>query len=121
MEVGGGLQQNAAALTAEESILLWRCDILQCSGWLQTPEDARILALEIVQKRNPDAKAGKDWIRNSLYKRHPETKSRWSQQLDRVWALRGSKGTSQAIKLFFDNVPPPSPVFNLNLNPESAS
>ena len=36
-------------LTAEEeSILLWRYDILQRSGWLQTPEYVRILALEIV-------------------------------------------------------------------------
>ena len=44
-------------LTAEEeSILLWRCDILQRAGWLQTPKDVRILALEIAQKRNPDAK-----------------------------------------------------------------
>ena len=38
----------------EESILLWRCDILQRSGWLvvwlQTPEDVWILALKIVQK-----------------------------------------------------------------------
>ena len=32
-------------LTAEEeSTLLWRCDILQRSGWSQTPEDVRILA-----------------------------------------------------------------------------
>ena len=36
--------------TEEESILLWRCEILQRSGWSQTPEDLRILALEIVQK-----------------------------------------------------------------------
>ena len=36
--------------TDEESILLWRCDILQRSGWPQTPEDVRIMALEIVQK-----------------------------------------------------------------------
>ena len=33
----------------EESILLWRCEILQCSGWLQTPADVRALALEIVE------------------------------------------------------------------------
>ena len=92
-------------LTAEEeSILLWRCDILQRSGWLQTPKDIRILALEIVQKRDPNAKVGNDWVRNSLYKRHPEIKTRWSQQLDRIRALRGSKGNYQAIKLFFDNV-----------------
>ena len=57
-------------LTAEEeSILLWRCDILQLSGWLQTPKDVRILALEIVQKRDPNAKVGNDWVRSSLYKR----------------------------------------------------
>ena len=38
-------------LTAEEeSILLWRC------GWLQTPAEVRALALEIVQKRVPNAK-----------------------------------------------------------------
>ena len=99
---------------AEESILLWRCDILQRAGWLQTPKDALILALEIVQKRDPDAKVGEDWVRNSLYKRHPEIKSRWSQQLDRIRVLRGSKGNCQAIKPFFDNVrthfaPPPCP------------
>ena len=97
-------------LTAEEeSILIWRCDVLQRSGWSQTPEDVRILALEIVQKRDPDAKVGKDWVRHSLYKRHPEIKLRWSQQLDRIRALRGSKGNYQAIKLFFDNVPPHLP------------
>ena len=67
-------------LTADgKSIFLWRCEIFQRSGWLQTPEDVRILALEIVQKRDPDANAGKDWIRNSLYKRHPEKKLRWCQ------------------------------------------
>ena len=88
-------------LTAEEeSILLWRREILQCSGWLQTPADIRALALVILQKRDPNAKVGKDWTRNSLYKRHPEIKSRWSQQLDRVRALRGSKGNYQAIKQF---------------------
>ena len=53
-------------LTAEEeSILLWRCEILQRAGWLQTPKDARILALEIVKKRDPDTKVGKDWVRKS--------------------------------------------------------
>ena len=89
-------------LTAEEElILLWRCKILQCSGWLQAPADVRALALEIVQKRDPNAKVDKDWIRNSLYKCHPEIKSQWSQQLDRIRALRGSKGNYQAIKLFF--------------------
>ena len=36
-------------LTAEEeSILIWRCDVLQCPGWSQAPEDVRILALETV-------------------------------------------------------------------------
>ena len=88
----------------EESILLWRCDILQRAGWLQTPKDVRIMALEIIQKRNPDAQVGKDWVRNSLYKRHPEIKTRWSQQLDRIRALRGSEGNYLAIQLFFDNV-----------------
>ena len=40
-------------LTAEEeSILIWRCDVLQRSGWSQTLEDVRILALETVQKRD---------------------------------------------------------------------
>ena len=62
------------------------------------------MALEIVQKQNPDAIVGKGWIRNSLYKRSPEIKTRWSQQLDSVRALRGSKGNYQAIKQFFDNV-----------------
>ena len=64
------------------------------SGWLHTPEDVRILALETVQKRAPGAK------------HHPEIKLRWGQQLDRVRALRGSKGNYQAIKLFFDNIYP---------------
>ena len=92
-------------LTAEEeSIVLWRCDTLQRAGWLQTPKDARILALEILQKRDPDGKIGEDWVRKSLYKRHPEIKARWSQQLDRIRALRGSKGDYLAIKHFFDNV-----------------
>ena len=93
-------------MTEEESILLWRCEILQCSSWLQTPADVRALALEIVQKWDPNAEVGKDWIRNSLYKRYPEIKARWSQQLDRIRALRGSKGNYQAIKQFFDNVCP---------------
>ena len=88
-------------LTAEEeSIVLWRCDILQRAGWLQPPKDVRILAIEIVQKRGPDAKVGADWTRKSLYKHHPDIKSRWSQQLDRIRALRGSKGNYLAIKLF---------------------
>ena len=104
-EISGGYGKTRRLLTPEEeSILLWRCDILQCSGWLQAPEDVRILALEIVQKRDPDAKVGKDWIRNSLYKRHPEIMSRWSQQLDYIRVLRGSMGNYQAIKLFFNNV-----------------
>ena len=98
-------------LTAEEgSILLWGCEILQCSGWLQTPADVRALTLEIAQKRDPNAKVGNDWVRNSLYKRHPEIKSRWSQQLDRIRALGGSKGNYPAIKQFFDNVCPCQPV-----------
>ena len=88
----------------EESILLWRCDTLQRAGRPQIPNDARILALEIIQKRDLGAKIGEDWIRKSSYKRHPEIKARWSQQLDRIRALRGSKGNYQAIKLFFDNV-----------------
>ena len=47
-------------LTAgEESILLWRCDIPTL--WLQTAKDVRILALEIVQKRDPNAKVDNDW------------------------------------------------------------
>ena len=29
-----------------ELIWLWRCDILQCTGCLQTPKDVRISALE---------------------------------------------------------------------------
>ena len=92
-------------LTAEEeSIVLWRCDILQRAGWLQTPKDAQILALEILQKRDPDGEIGEDWVCKSLYKRHPEIKARWSQQLDRIRALRGSKGDYLPIKLFFDNV-----------------
>ena len=71
----------------------------------------QILALETVQKRDPDAKVSKDWVRHSLYKCHPEIKLRRSQQLDRIRALRGSKGNYQAIKLFFDNVlaTPPAP------------
>ena len=92
-------------LTAEEeSILLGRCEILQCPGWLQTPAGVRSLALEIVQKRGPNAKVGIDWIRNSLYKRHPEIKPRWSQHLGRIHALRGAEGNYQAIKQFFDSV-----------------
>ena len=94
-------------LTAEaESILLCRCKILQCSCWLQTPADVRALAFEFVHERVPNAKVGEDWIRNSLYKRHPEILSRWSQQLDRIRALRGSKGNRQASMQFFDNVCP---------------
>ena len=97
-------------LTAEEeSTLPWRCDILQRSGWLQTPEGVPISAFEIVQKRDPDTKVGKNRIRNGLHKRHPEMKLRWSQQRDRVHALRGSKGNCQAIKRFFDNVCPSHP------------
>ena len=89
--------------TEEESILQWRCELLQYSGWLQTPANVRALALEIIQKQDPNATVGKDWIRNSLYERHPEIKSRWSQQLDCIRALRGSKWNYQAIKQFFDN------------------
>ena len=52
----------------EELILLWRSDIFQHSGWLQTLEDVRILALEVVQERDPDAEVGGGWVRSSLYK-----------------------------------------------------
>lgn len=55
--------------------------------------DVRALALEAVQKRDLETKVGKDWVRNSLYKRHSEVESRWSQQLDRVRAVRGSKAS----------------------------
>ena len=48
--------------TKEESILLWGCDILQCAGWLQTPNDVRNLARGIVQKRDPDAKVGEGFV-----------------------------------------------------------
>ena len=51
----------AAFSGGEESIFLWRC-----SGWLQTPEDVWVFALEIVQKRGPNAKVGKDWIHSEL-------------------------------------------------------
>ena len=91
-------------LTAEEgSALPWRRDILQHSGRLQTPGDVRVMALEIVQRREPDAKAGKDWFRNSLYKRHPEIKLRWIQQLDRVRALHGSEKLRD-YQAIFDNI-----------------
>ena len=104
-EISGGLWQNTAAFDSEEeSILIWRCDVLQSSGWSQTPEDVRILALNTVQKRDPDAKVSKNWVRHSPYKRHPEIKLQWSQQPDRIHALCGSKGNYQAIKLFFDNI-----------------
>ena len=93
-------------MAKEKSILLRRCDTLRRPGWLQTPADVRILALGIVQKRDPDAIVGKDWIRNSPHKRHPEMESQWSQQLDRIHALRGSRGNYRAIKLCFDNVCP---------------
>ena len=70
--------------------------------WLATnPEDVRILALEIVQKPDPDVKVGKYWIRGGLCGRHPGIRLRWGRQLDFVRALRGSKGNYRAIKLFF--------------------
>ena len=60
-------------LTAkEESILLLRYGILQHASWLQLPKDARILALEIVKKRGPDAGVGEDWVRRSLYNDTPK-------------------------------------------------
>ena len=58
----------------EESILIWGCDVLQRSGWSQTPEGVRILALGTVQKRDPGAEVSRDWVRRSLYKRHREIK-----------------------------------------------
>ena len=66
-------------------------------------KDVWFLALEILQKRDPDGEIGEDWARKSFYKPHPEIKARWSQQLDRIRALCGSKGNYLAIKLF-DNV-----------------
>ena len=104
-------------LTAkEESILIWRCDVLQRSGWSQTPEDVRILALETVQRRDPDAKVSKGWVRHSLYKRHPEIKLRWSQQLDRIRALRGSKGITRPSSYFLTMYHPAGPMFHLSQN-----
>ena len=55
-------------LTAEEESFCCGDETLQRSGWLQTPEDVRVLALEIVQRQNPD------WTRQSLHKCHPEIK-----------------------------------------------
>ena len=46
-------------LTAEEeSILLWRCDILQHSGWLQTPEDVGGNVNNNLDNLNEDSEEG---------------------------------------------------------------
>ena len=63
-------------LTAEEeSILLWKCDITIVFRTAINPGGCTGLALEIVQKRDPNAVVGKAWVRNCLYKRHSEIKS----------------------------------------------
>lgn len=43
-------------MAEEKSILIWRCDILQCCGWLQTPADVRAFAHEVVQSRGETRK-----------------------------------------------------------------
>ena len=83
---GRGLRQNTAAFNGGGGInsAVERRHI-QRSGWLQAPEDVRILALEIAQKRDPDAKVGGGWIRNSLYKRRESLMSIKPFSID-VWS-----------------------------------
>jgi len=74
----------------EEEILIWYCDILQRTGFPQSVKDAIALAEKILQKRDPTATISPRWLDRSFYKRHPEVKARWSQQLDRVRATHGT-------------------------------
>jgi hypothetical protein len=87
---------------AEEGILVWYCDILQRTGFPLSVKDVTALAGKILRKRDPDATVSPRWIDRSFYKRHPEVKARWSQQLDRIRAVHGNNFA--ALELFFEMV-----------------
>jgi hypothetical protein len=88
----------------EEEVLIWYCDILQRTGFPQNVKDAIALAEKILRKRDPTATISPRWLDRSFYKRHPEVKARWSQQLDRVRATHGNNFA--ALEAFFEMVYP---------------
>lgn len=90
-------------LEGEKETLIWRCEILQQAGFPQTLRDVRDMAQTILRKRVPAATISPRWIDRYFYNQHPETKVRWSQQLDRIRAHHGNK--CFALDLFFSNVP----------------
>jgi len=57
---------------------------------------------KILRKRKPDATVGPRLIDHSFYKRHPEVKAQWSQQIDRIRAAHGNNFA--ALELFFEMV-----------------
>jgi len=88
--------------TAEEGVLVWYCHILQRTGFPLSVKDVTALARKILRKRKPNTTVGPRWIDHSFYKRHPELKARWSQQLDRIRAVHGNNFA--ALELFFEMV-----------------
>jgi hypothetical protein len=96
-------QQSRQLLnSAEEGILLWHCDILQRAGFPMNVKDVTALAETILRKRDPTGTVSPRWLDRCFFKRHPEVKVRWSQQLDRIRATHGNNFA--AIELFFQIV-----------------
>ena len=67
---------------AEERFLVEHCEHLRRCGFPVTVEHVREHALHVYQQWVPEGRLGKDWVKNSLYHRHPEVKSKFSKQLD---------------------------------------
>lgn len=92
-------------LTAEEEeVIIWRCEILQRTGFPQTTQDVRRIAESVLQKRDPDGRVGPRWVDQSFYTHHPEIKARWSQQLDNIRARKGNNHKS--LEMFYISVKP---------------
>jgi len=86
----------------EESFLVERCEQLGRLGFPLTVEEVRECALAIYQTRIPNGTLGKNWVRDSLYKRHPEVRSRFSKQMDYKRSICGN--SPNIINNYFDMV-----------------
>ena len=83
--------QSRQKLTPEEErFLVERCEHLGRCGFPVTVEDVRDHALHVYQQRLPEGRLGKDWVKDSLYHRHPEVRSKFSKQLDYKRRLCGN-------------------------------
>ena len=83
-------QRRQKLTPTEESFLVERCEQLGRLGFPLTVEEVRECALAIYRKRLPNGTLGKNWVRDSLYKRHPEVRSRFSKQMDYKRSICGN-------------------------------